>query len=720
MATLWRLARVLWAGILVTACMAPPEFLVPLGDPGAVEIDQRLIGTWYGVSRCTEFTIGIFGNVKCERTGGPPAMLLTLNVTANPDGRDIVVRATALALAVDDLGLEHQRRSAGRVLQLQATAYPTLIDGVTYYNVRRHAGVGYDYTARNRSPHFIIARLELEGQDTLNVHILADLPDGQKISFLKRYANWPVDSELLYGYTVVDASRERIIAMLRTADRDSLFPYRIGPLRRLATSVDMTTLETRACAPDNVRRAARFMALTETAYTLARLGLSGQARELAEEALEMHALGVGGGGQISDVGLGKAIEALAIAGDKQTARAALENTLKKHGTDPPQSIMCAHARLGPIPDVIRLARQLTDDFDRTEALRCIAAIQAETGDQSGALKTARSTGESYLMTSAAYALNEAGSTPAALELLKDASAASDDPGELTNIARNQAAWGDADAATRTLRRAAGLAGGRDRLDVAELQADIEDIEGARTTLEPALREAQAADIQQWPPDPAFDRSGDIPRIIALLVRLGERAEAIRIRDKLIAYVAQQGQHLSEYSKYNSVALAHAAMGDLPAAPDEDEAEVMGVDFLYEIAAMQHSIGDASGASQTLKLAFGKVLQAYAKKDAHQAWMRGEPMDRARSHLDAGDQTAAAFYIALATETALRAWEPWWQVNELLKVAAFQQDLGDMGGARSTALHGMSIAQGMPLMEPCNSSALLSLLILPELNAEARQ
>lgn len=717
MAAPWRVARVLWAGMLVTACMAPPEFLVPLGDPGAAEIDQRLLGTWYGVSRCTEFSIGLFGNVDCEQVGGPPALLLTLNLTANPDGQDISVRATALALDLSDFDPEDQSIGAGRVLHLQATAHPTLIDGVTYYNVRRHAGVGYDYTARNRSPHFFIARLELEGEDTLNVHVLGGLPDENDIGFLKRDANWPTDSELPYGYTVVDTSRARMIAMLRTTDRDLLFPFRIGPFRRLTKSLDTTTLETRACEPDNVRRAARFMALAEVAYTLARLGLSREARPLAEEALEMNALGVGGGGRISDVGLGKAIEALAITGNNKTARAALEHALKKDGTSPPQSVMCAYARLGPIPDVIRLAGQLADDFDRTEALSCIAAIQAETGDHSGALETARSTGSAFVMKSVAYALNVAGSTPAALELLEDASAVSGHPGELTDIARNQAAWGDADAAARTLRRAAGLAGEQDRLEIAELQADIKDIEGARATLEPALREAQAADIQQWPADPAFGRWDDVPRIIALLVRLGDRAEAMRMRDKLIAFVAQHRQRLSLYGTYGSVAMAHAAMGDMRAALDE--AKALGGDFLYKIAAMQHSIGDATGASRTLKLAFGKVQQEEAEQSHRRRWTE-DPIGKAKRHLDAGDQEAAAFYIALATESTLHISPTWARVNKLLDVARFQQDLGDMGGARSTALRAMSIAQGMPLMEPCISTPLLNLLILPGLKTEAKQ
>jgi len=91
------------------------------------------------------------------------------------------VRASAIAFHVsgfsDDADAEELRKFHGRILQLEATAYPTRIDGITFYNVRRRAKVGYDYTAPNEQPHYILAELEVTPRDTLEVRLVR-LVDG--------------------------------------------------------------------------------------------------------------------------------------------------------------------------------------------------------------------------------------------------------------------------------------------------------------------------------------------------------------------------------------------------------------------------------------------------------------------------------------------------------------------------------------------------------------
>jgi len=722
--------------MLMTACVAPTEFTSPLADPGTVEIDRRLLGTWYGVSRCENDRSGPFKVCICDQIGVQPAMLTTLNIKAEPGDREVTVRATVLALDVTNFNAEQQRESTGRVLQLQATAHPASIDGVTYYNIRRDAGVGYDYTGTGESPHFIIAQAELQGEDTLYLRILHDLDSSFDAEGSTRRVDWPT-THGGYGYSLVNATREQLIAELRTTDQDQLFPYRVGPFRRLTPRLDATGLETTMCLPDEFRRAPRFVALGDAAYTLARLGLARQARQAADEALKMDALGVSEGGRYRDVGLGKVIEALAMAGDHEAARATLERALKKHGLNPPESVICAQARVGSVSDAVRMAEQL-DDYPRTSALQCIAIIQVEKGDRCGAQTTARSTGEAGVLIRVAEAFRKAGDTAAALELLSDAAVLSaPDSGLLLSIARDQAEWGDADAARKTLRHAASASSeqgditpGRPpapRIGIAELQAQLGDVDAARVMLEPILRQIQTADLQRWLADQGFDCVHDIARIIrdiarliALQERLGDHAGARQTLEKLVAFVNQQEQDLSEYYKFGFVALAHAAMGDLPT--DQEDGKNLGGYFLYEIADVQRSNGDAAGASQTLKLAACKA-QEVAQKNLFDLWeVEHDPMDKAKLHMQAGDQAAAAFYIALATEQALHGYRsPMGQVDSLLTVAEGQRDLGEMGGARSTALHAMSIAERMPLMEEgCDSGLLLDLLGLPELETKANQ
>jgi hypothetical protein len=63
--------------VMLTGCTTPAEFTVPLADPGEFEIDNRLVGTWYGISRCSEADWGDFQ--PCERSTGCPALLTTLD-----------------------------------------------------------------------------------------------------------------------------------------------------------------------------------------------------------------------------------------------------------------------------------------------------------------------------------------------------------------------------------------------------------------------------------------------------------------------------------------------------------------------------------------------------------------------------------------------------------------------------------------------------------------
>jgi len=708
---------VLWAGLLLSACSTPLEFTVPLADPGTERIDPRLLGTWYGVSHCTSS-----GNPHiCSHTGGLPVMLTTLALGSAPDGNTLAVHATILALDVGDLAKHVQDLVAGRVLQLQATAHPATLDGVTYYNIRRTAGAGYDYTGRGESPHYMLAQVELEGEDTLYLRVMIDLPMSAQ----------PIEGSQItrqgFGYDIVDATREQIIAMIRGADRSKLFAYRLGPFSRLKR-FDANAPDTALCVPDNVRRVARFGVLSETALSLAKFGLTRQARATAKAALQQHSLGVAeefGG----SVGLGEVAEALAIVGDLEDARDVLDRELKNSA--PTLSAIRALARLGPVSDALKITQQL--GFERSEALENIALIQLETGDMDGALATAlmigvelpphmiRGFNDERAMHRVADVFHRSGHTTDALKLLQKAVDLPVHSMEgLLETARRQLEWGGTDAARRTvveLERWAPHSYSDNpefnaylRIKTAEMAVTLGQKDAARALIEPVLQRISAAELQSWPVYLA-DAPDATSRLLVLQQRLGDEKGAQQTMDRLIGFIAQHRSELSEYEGSARATQAYVVMGNLSKAMETASNKA---DRLYEIAATQRYLGDLKGAAQTLKLALARAQQESIGRPPSAVAVL--PLRRAEMHHEAGDADGTAFYLALLTETAMLTHPESAKVAELLHVAESQKELGDIGGARATALHAMTLAEAMPVLEECGSE-LLELLTLPELEGQ---
>jgi hypothetical protein len=92
---------------------------VPLADPGEFEIDNRLVGTWYGVSRCSKSDRGDFQ--PCQQSTGRPALLTTLQISVKPGSKELLVRGSALALDVGDFESGDRDFLAARVLHFEAT-----------------------------------------------------------------------------------------------------------------------------------------------------------------------------------------------------------------------------------------------------------------------------------------------------------------------------------------------------------------------------------------------------------------------------------------------------------------------------------------------------------------------------------------------------------------------------------------------------------------------
>ncbi|MCH8197490.1 MAG: hypothetical protein IH904_05355 [Proteobacteria bacterium] len=130
----------LLVGLTLSACSGPPESRVALSEPGETAYDERLVGIWYSISR----TLAIYLHISRRKE-------------------------TAY---LDVVGFAAVYKKADPVRWLRARAHASEIDGETYYNVKRVAGAGFDYTAPGESPGFIIARADVSEQDTLSLRFM--------------------------------------------------------------------------------------------------------------------------------------------------------------------------------------------------------------------------------------------------------------------------------------------------------------------------------------------------------------------------------------------------------------------------------------------------------------------------------------------------------------------------------------------------------------------
>jgi hypothetical protein len=194
----------------------PTEFTTPIEDPGSRRIDPRLLGTWYGVSRCRFVSPSDFGPT-CYIAGNRPALLIILHITPENDATALTIRQTAIALDLADLYDDDRRRGAGRVIQFEAVAHPALLDGVGYYSLLRRAGFGYDYTGDGEQPHYIVAQLEVDQHDSLHYRLLSHgyLTQVELEAQGLRRAAVSRDDKQVLGYPIAEFDRGRLSAFLR-------------------------------------------------------------------------------------------------------------------------------------------------------------------------------------------------------------------------------------------------------------------------------------------------------------------------------------------------------------------------------------------------------------------------------------------------------------------------------------------------------------------------
>ena len=311
--------------LTVAACAVPTEFTTPIEDPGTRKIDPRLLGTWYGVSRCRFLSTGEFA-ATCRVGGNRPALLTFLHITPENDATALTIRETAVALDLADLDEEFRRRAAGRVIQLEVGAHPALLDGVSYYSLRRCAGFGYDYTGDGEQPHYIVAQLDVDDQDLLHYRFLSHgyLNEAEMKAQGLREARVSRDGQPVFAYPIADFTRERLLAFLRERHHPKIDGYTFGPFRRLTRDLNLASTDTLSCRPDRERRFSRFEALVDVSVHLAKQDLPKEARASAALALAAERAGVWRGKFSLPYPLATVVEAQGRSGDLRGAQVAIE------------------------------------------------------------------------------------------------------------------------------------------------------------------------------------------------------------------------------------------------------------------------------------------------------------------------------------------------------------------------------------------------------------
>lgn len=147
---LWRRPKFACAGALaclfLTACGQPPEFVASLSDSGVTEVDPRIFGNWH------------------DPTDGD--ILVKIRKGWGSGENRYTVRIDAIS-------------NNGIPVGLSFDAHASSIDGELYYNVKRRVTEwGWDYTAPDEKPGYIILRVFYLTPDAMLVCGLLALPKG--------------------------------------------------------------------------------------------------------------------------------------------------------------------------------------------------------------------------------------------------------------------------------------------------------------------------------------------------------------------------------------------------------------------------------------------------------------------------------------------------------------------------------------------------------------
>ena len=185
------------------ACGGPPESRVALSEPGSAAYDPRILGDWYATE--DDFT-------------------WHLSIEARED-----------SAVLDIVGAGFGYTDGKPVRWLRFTGHASEIDGRLYYNVRRAAGAGDDYGAPDTPPGYIVARANPVDDERLEICIF------DRSGFNALVEDGALEGRKVVGdyggqevpYPLIEAPRERLVALIRESPPGDLFNCAPDPLRRL-------------------------------------------------------------------------------------------------------------------------------------------------------------------------------------------------------------------------------------------------------------------------------------------------------------------------------------------------------------------------------------------------------------------------------------------------------------------------------------------------------
>jgi len=180
---------------VLPGCTGPTQFTSALTDPGETRYDSRLVGTWY--AKGGDFSV--FG-------GGHFNGVI---VSVSPR---------------DDNQLAILYRSETEILR--STGYASKVDGDVYYNLRPEFGSYFRaYSKATETPHFLLFRVEFINDDKLFVWTSFHGKGLRKVKHVSLGDG---------GYSLVEQSREELLATIREISPQKLFAYQLGPFFRIA------------------------------------------------------------------------------------------------------------------------------------------------------------------------------------------------------------------------------------------------------------------------------------------------------------------------------------------------------------------------------------------------------------------------------------------------------------------------------------------------------
>ena len=186
-------------GFAATGCDVVPESLAPLSPPLESSHDPSIVGVWYS-----------------EMSDLP----MLLHVGEREDG---LLDALMILPASNPGEVKNDKEP---IFWFRAVVHASAVDGVTYYNARRYAGMGADYTAPGEEPGYIIIRAEHRGGDTLALGFMS----GDRVRELAQKGR--IAARVLHGqlqgrehtYRMLEISSEELRELIREDPPDKLFP----------------------------------------------------------------------------------------------------------------------------------------------------------------------------------------------------------------------------------------------------------------------------------------------------------------------------------------------------------------------------------------------------------------------------------------------------------------------------------------------------------------